>query len=387
MVPQSWLTKWGVRMLDMVEYTQMKTVPEKKYEGIMRELRSGIQAGLYVAGSSFPSETALMRRFSVSRHTVLRAIRELQAQGLLVRRQGSGTFLTRKARETRRIALLIHGSDYCEIFSPIARRVSHICQERGYTLLLGDIAFPDPRRRAARVMELVRKYVKQGVDGVIVQPIELLDDAVRLNARICSAFDDANVPVVLLDSDIVVSPERSGYDMVGVNHFDAGQRMARHLREVGASRIAFLMQSDRAPCVLQRWQGLRFGCEGLQLAGEPLVAEPDDVSAVRSFVRRRRPDAIFCYNDRQAVVLSQTLAAIGKRVPDDILVAGFDDVNYASMSVPRLTTIHQPCVEIAETAVEMLMSRINAPGIPAREVFLSAPLVVRESTSRKRSKK
>ena len=270
----------------------MAKVATQKYQSIFRELRDDIVAGRYGSDRPFPSEAALMRRFAVSRHTVLRALRELQAQGLVRRRQGAGTFLTRKARETRRLALIIHGSSYCEIFSPIAREVSHLCQARGYALLLGDVEFPDPRKRAARVIELVREYVKQGVDGVIFQPIELLDDARSLNEEVCSIFDAAEVPVVLLDSDITPSPGRSKFDLVGINHFEAGRRMADHLRAVGARRVAYLMQANRAPCVQDRWQGLKFGCEGLPLAAKPLLAEPDDLSAVRAFLRRNRPDAI-----------------------------------------------------------------------------------------------
>ncbi len=352
----------------------------KKYTAILQQLQADILSGKYGKDLPFPSEAALMRRFGAARHTVLRALRELQALGLVRRRQGAGTFLTRKARESRRIALVIHGSDYCEIFSPIAREVSHLCQARGYSLLLGDVAFPEPRRRAARVIELVREYVKQGVDGVIFQPIELLDDARRLNEQVCTIFDEAEAPVVLLDSDIVPSPARSKYDFVGINHFEAGRLMAGHLRSVGARRVAYLMQSNRAPCVENRWLGLKFGCEGLPLAAEPLLAEPDDKSAVRAFLSRHRPDAIACYNDRQAVILIQTLAALGKKVPSDIRVAGFDDVNFAKLAVPQLTTIHQPCVEIAQTAVELLLARIANPDLPPREVFHTAPLVVRGST-------
>lgn len=357
----------------------------QKYLSISRELRDDIVSGKYDSAHPFPSETALTRRFGASRHTVLRALRELQSQGLVKRRQGAGTFLTRKARETHRLALIIHGSDYCEIFAPIAREVSHLCQARGYALLLGDIELPDPRKRAARVIELVREYVKQGVDGVVFQPIELLDDASSLNAEVCALFDAAEVPIVLLDSDITPAPGRSQYDLVGINHFEAGRRLAEHLRAVGARRVAYLMQANRAPCVQNRWQGLKFGCEGLPLAAEPLLAEPDDVSAVRAFLRRHRPDAIACYNDRQAAVLVQTLGAIGKKVPDDVLVAGFDDVNYARLVVPQLTTLHQPCQEIAQAAVDLLLARIADPEIPPRAVFLSAPLMARDSTRKTRT--
>jgi len=360
----------------------MAEMSTQKYLSISRELRDNIVSGKYDSAHPFPSETALMRRFGASRHTVLRALRELQSQGLVKRRQGAGTFLTRKARETRRLALVIHGSAYCEIFSPIAREVSHLCQARGYTLLLGDIEFPDPRKRAARVLELVREYVKQGVDGVIFQPIELLNDARSLNEEVCSIFDAAEVPVVLLDSDITPSPGRSKYDLAGINHFEAGRRLADHLRAVGARRVAYLMQANRAPCVQDRWLGLKFGCEGLPLAAKPLLAEPDDLSAVRAFLRRNRPDAIACYNDRQAAVLVQTLGTLGKKVPSDVLVAGFDDVSIARLLTPPLTSIHQPCDQIAAAAFTRLLARMANPKLPPQEIFVFAPLVARASSVR-----
>ena len=79
----------------------------------------------------------------------------------------------------------------------------------------------------------------------------------------------------------------------------------------------------------------------------------------------------------------RTLAALKRSVPGDIMVSGFDDVNCATIVEPQLTTTHQPCPQIARMAVETLLSRIADPTLPPREIFLSAPLVVRESTVRK----
>jgi len=104
---------------------------ESKYSRIYETLRREISAGKYGKGNPFPSEVALMRRFGVARHTILRALWELRAEGIVTRRQGKGTFLTRKAGRTKRLALIVHGSDYCEIFSPIMREVSHICHGTG----------------------------------------------------------------------------------------------------------------------------------------------------------------------------------------------------------------------------------------------------------------
>ena len=362
---------------------------DMKYGQVRRALLADIRSGRFEEGERFPSDAQLVQRFGVSRATVLRAVGELVREGLLCRRRGSGTYLNAR-RSFGRIGLLIHGSDYCEFFGPFARQVSHLCQRRGLGLLFADLSDGTTLSRIRKVRSVVAEWVKAGVDGVLYQPVELVPDAAKINAAILDVLDRAKVPVVLVDSDVVPAPSRSAYDLAAVNHFEAGRTLGEHLRAVGAKRIAYLNQRDRAPCVLARELGVKTAAAGLPLAGETLYAGPDDVRAVRQFLKARRPDAIACYNDRQATLLVKTLAALGRRVPDDILVAGFDDVNFARLSTPSLTTLHQPCQELADLAFEMLLSRIRNPGRPPRETFLNAPLVVRDSTkkiSRKRTRK
>ena len=67
-------------------------------------------------------------------------------------------------------------------------------------------------------------------------------------------------------------------------------------------------------------------------------------------------------------------------LPDDVRVAGFDDVNFASLVSPRLTTMHQPCTEIGATAYRTLLARVENPSLPPRTISLTAPLVIRAST-------
>ena len=359
---------------------------ESKYRILLETLKKEILSGKYGPQQHFPSIRALVRRTGLSKNTVQHAIDELVYRGLISRTQGRGTFVTRGA-VCRKIGLLIHGTSYCEIFSPIARAISHLCQENEYALLFADVAHVENRRRVVQVIRQAREYVKEGVAGVIFQPVEMLSDAEAVNREILDLFDAAGIPVVLLDSDIAVSPKRSSYDLASVNHFDAGRRLGLYLRETGAKRVAYLMQKNRAPCVQERYLGIRTACAGLSLAGEALLAEPDDVARVRRFVRTKRPDAIACYNDRQAAILIKTLARIGLEVPKDIGVAGFDDVNYATLATPCLTTMHQPCGELAALAFDMLMARMREPSAPVKETFLNAPLVVRDSTRRPRRKK
>ena len=351
-----------------------------KYRPICETLRREVMDGKYGNGRPFPSEVALMRRFGVARHTILRALWELRSEGLVVRRQGKGTFLTRNAGRTKRIALIVHGSDYCELFAPVARRVSHLCQKNGLVLLFADLSGDAVSRRIDKVAAAAEEFVKTGVNGVIFQPVELVKNAEAINRRILATFDEAGVPVVLLDSDVVRSPVRSRYDLAAVNHVEAGRRIGEHLVRCGAKRIAYLMKREHAPCVQDRYLGVRIGAEGKMVKGCVVYAMPDNLAAIRSAVKTFKPDAFACYNDREARLLISTLAQLGYDVPRDVQVAGFDDVNYATISSPTLTTAHQPCNELADLAFEMLMARIAKPDLPIRETFLDAPLVIRETT-------
>lgn len=323
-------------------------------------------------------------RFSVGRKTIIKVYDELERRGLVVRRRGAGTALTCKAdRDFGRIGLIIHGSNYCELFAPIARRMSHLCQKNGLALLFADLSGDAVSRRVDKIAQTAADFVKTGVNGVIFQPVELVRNAEAINRRILAVFDAAGVPVVLLDSDIVRSPERSRYDLAAVNHIEAGRRIGEHFVRCGAKRIAYLMEREHAPCVQDRYLGVKVGAEGKTVKGAAVYARPDDAAAIRRVLRTLRPDAFACYNDREARLLITTLAQLGRRVPEDVQVAGFDDVNYATISAPALTTAHQPCNELADLAFGMLMSRIDSPDAPPRETFLSAPLVVRDSTASK----
>lgn len=350
------------------------------YLEIAGMLRTAIRNGEY-AGMRFPSETQLMRKYSIGRQTAIRALNQLVQERLIVRRKGAGTFLSKiGARATGRIGLIIHGSDYCEMFSKVSKQISLACQKSAYSLVFVDASFDCASNRIERVLGQVDKFIVDGVDGVIFQPIELVPNAEKINEDIVRRLSKAGIPLVLLDSDIVTPPSRSEYDLVSVDHLSVGRRLAKHLRQTGARRIVYLMQRHRAPCVQERHTGVRLGCEGLELAGEAVYAAPENVASISRMLKRDHPDAIVCYNDRQAALLLQTLAKLGKRVPEDIQVAGFDDVQCARLTIPQLTTMRQPCEAIGNTIVKMLIERIKDPSLSVRAILLNATLVVRAST-------
>jgi DNA-binding LacI/PurR family transcriptional regulator len=113
-----------------------------------------------------------------------------------------------------------------------------------------------------------------------------------------------------------------------------------------------------------------------------LMGDPEDGQFVRRMLDEKQPDAVICANDATAAALIRQLGAMKVRVPGDLKVAGIDDVGYASLLSPSLTTIRQPCSEIAEVALNTMKTRLQHPNLPPRTITLRGELVVRESTGK-----
>ena len=356
------------------------TGQEGKFKNLYETLKSKILSGQYGFDNPLPSVRAVMYRTGLSTSTVRHAFAELERVGLVVRTRGSGTFVTKTAM-SRKIGLIVPGICYSEIFPPICKELSRQAQKEGCSLLFGDLSSNDPAERGKRAKVLARQYVKEGVAGIIFQPIEFLENSDEVNRDILSVFDAANVPVVLLDCDIVASPGRSKYDIVGINNGEAGRSLAQHMIDQGVRSVVFLAAAHSDYSVQNRIEGVRNAIAAVKGHFRNLSIDVGDAAAVKKLLSRRpRPEAIICRNDHQAAHLLVTLRSIGKRVPEEVSVAGFNDVGFASILSPSLTTVHLPCEDIARQAFAFLRERIGNPGIPTRECYLSAPLVVRGST-------
>lgn len=353
---------------------------ETKQSSVYATLRAAVLSGKYPRSKPFPSERALAMRHHVSRSTVHCALADLEREGLVSRSRGCGTFITKKGA-LRQIGLLMPGIAYSEFFQPIATALSAVCTANDYGLSFMGAFSKDGASRAAQAQKQANDLVEQGVRGVVFQPIESLPEAPRVNKRILSIFETASIPVILLDSDIVPPPDRSGYDVVGVNNFNAGRMMAVHLISVGAKRIRFATMPHPCYSIRDRYAGMQsvIAAHG-GLPSSAVELDPSSAKDVRRLLKAERPDAILCCCDTFAAYMKQTLETLGKKVPSQILLAGFDDVQHASIITPPLTTMRQPCQKIAEAAFRALMERIASPDLPAREILLPTRLIVRGST-------
>ena len=119
---------------------------------------------------------------------------------------------------------------------------------------------------------------------------------------------------------------------------------------------------------------------GVKLAGKHLFLKEGDELAAKW--EKELPDAVVCTSDLVAAHVLKLLRKIGKRCPQDVLVTGVNDIDLASLVAPTITTVHQPCKDIARTTFETLLWRFDNPDAEKRRIMVATELVVRESTSR-----
>jgi len=360
--------------------------PKPKYQQIVHDLQQSIGAGEYKEGERLPSEADLVKRFSTSRLTVQRALKELQHQSLIERRAGSGTYVRRVNREERHVfGLLIPGLGDTEIFEPICQGMARAGRAGGHALLWGDTAhsasdLEGDRQRQTR--DLCEYYLDRKVNGIFFAPLELTSSNDQINQWVVEALAKASVPVVLLDRCVYRYPRRCAFDLVGIDNRRAGFMVAEHLLRHGCKRLVFLAKPQSAYTVDARIAGFEDAIQAFHMTGahgHVHIGDPDDIAWMRQTVQHSRPDGVVCANDLTAARLMRTLEQLGIAVPKDLRVVGFDDVKFAALLGVPLTTLHQPCREIGETAVRTMLERIAHPHMPARDVLLDCKLVVRRS--------
>ena len=280
--------------------------------------------------------------------------------------------------------------------------VERMLSKRGCILISASSFGYRESERMECAREFVRMSIRERISGVFYQPLHFLRNCERANRVVLSALDGAKIPVVLMDSDFVQPPRRSAYDLVGTDNLRIGYDLARHMIESGAKRIAYVTRPKPAPTSMLRGMGVGFAVSeaGLRWRTEDMVfvrysdaetptKHPDaDVRATakRIAADRNRPDALIVGDDYLGVVLMESLREEGLKVPDDILVAGVNGDPVSGKSDPPLTTFVQPCEEIGAAAVDLMLSRIENPSLPPREVMIASRFVARASTQTNKRK-
>lgn len=248
-------------------------------------------------------------------------------------------------------------------FPRLVQAVERALAADGHQLLLAD-SHDDPDVERDRVTTLLDRRV----DGLLLVPSHEHDSR--------NLLAEVDVPYVLLDRSV------AGVDSDRVVTDDAaGVRSAvAHLRERGRRRLAYVGAAPGTSTARVRLETFRreVGDEAPVLLGDFTLDWGRD--AARRLLAGDLPDAIVSANDLTAIGVALELRAAGVALPRQVAITGYDDIGFAEVSYPALTTIRQPVDEVGTAAVGLLLDRLRGEEPDARAVRLQPRLVVRDST-------
>jgi len=234
------------------------------------------------------------------------------------------------------------------------------------------------RHRADLIEEYPSLLLQRAVEGIIAVDTQLTDSP--------------SLPAVVISGH----REMPGVTNIILDHNLAAQLALSHLQNLGHSKIAMIKGQDFSSDSEIRWRAIHCAAKQLgmvlherlsiQLDGDSTSPEVGYRAARKLLDRREAFTALFAFNDISAIGAIQALRECGKRVPEDVSVVGFDDIQSAAYQNPGLTTVRQPLRQMGMVAAETLLRRIGMPGQNTypKEVVLKPELMVRGTTASSR---
>lgn len=340
-----------------------------KWLAVKERLRSLIGAGAFGAeGENFQTVRSIAEQYGVALVTAQKVVKILRDEGF-IRAEGKRNVITALAGGSqRRLGFLATMPDN-PFFATLARHITENAAERGYEVLCAYSSYDLEREK-----KLLEMFQREKVAGVLACPADVRHSG--------AAYSSCGIPLVFLGR----KPSDNEADAVLPENFSAGQAVARHLWDCGAKSFAYvgLRDYDCDP----RLQGFRSGLA--ELGGElpdTALAFADNLdwdSAILNFIKVARslprPAGIFCFHDLLAARLMRALSAEGMRIPEDILVVGFDDLPLAAELTPALTSVAYPLRQMAELAIDRILKRIHGDSSPPCVHLLEPRLTIRAST-------
>lgn len=357
-----------------------------KYKIILEDINRQIESGILQAGDMLPTENEFMERYQVSRTTIQRAMGILVNEGKIYRVSGSGTFVSQDvAGKTKLEDGSFSGGNYAMILPyHSAIIMKYLVGAQTYfnrhsaslSVYFSDYTYQSEVRLLTRLAE-------NKVDGVIIYPHDSCD-AQRFYGRL--AMEGKNV--VLIDKQI------TGVSLCSVtsDNYRGGGRVAKWLLQRGYRRFACVSGNFKeGNSLVERFQGFSdiLRLNNIELKEEDTLILPENTSIQNSELLKyfeefdsREPVAVFCTSDILAVEVCRKALECGIRIPEEMAVIGYDDLEIASMIDPPLTTVEQPYSKIGEAAAELLMKQKNQPEYSCIHLQLPVAIIERSSVGR-----
>jgi GntR family transcriptional regulator of arabinose operon len=360
---------------------------------LLNQMRHLILSGRWIPGSRIPSEPELQHKLQISRSTIRQALSNAEAEGLIVRVPGKGTFVARSPTDKVNSHLIgyITSQFLTDFQRQLLEGAESTARAKRYRILFCS-ADQDLKEETRLLDQLL---LEDKVGGILIWPAM----GGNSSRRLFQLANQGSISLVLMDRTL----EGLAFDFVTSDNYAGGYAATEHLVGLGHRRIVFLSRpmlqllpvaerlrgyqdamQDAGLTPLEPWLAGVAGQE--MVAGDALRTYRDASSQeIREIARYleepQRPTAIFAINDLTAMHALRAASLMGMRVPDDLSVVGFDDMNIvANLEVP-LTTVAQDTLRIGSRAAELLIERIEGYDGPPRKEVVPIQLRVRASTA------
>ncbi len=358
----------------------------KGYKLVVETIKEKIANNEWQPGYKIPPERELEKTFGLSRLTISKGLANLASEGLVVRKQGQGTFVADNPRKH-----IVH-KRLIKYISPIGSEQEKVVVKHGVLEAMYDVLASkdyyvgvDFYRTTDELINHLRRDADIYHGGFIVwyaPDDKLLPEIKRLK--------DANYPVVLLDA----YPADFDIDYVVTDNIFGAEMVVEYLYSLGHRHIAYITRKVDRTSLQDRQTGFLSGLVkynlpidrqniiALESTGKQALQEV--ISAVDKLINQpNRPSAIFFANDDLALISMEYLKDKGIRVPDDISIVGYDNIDRCEYSSPPLTTVSQNFYKIGREASSVLLERLeNRLGSRTIQLSIKPELIIRSSCKR-----
>lgn len=365
----------------------MKTV---KYLAIKDEIIRRINEGVYNRGDKLPSEQELATSNQVSVITSKKALDELEKDGYIYRVKGSGSFVTdgRRAEsksDLKVIAIVLPLGSNTGGGMNLVYSVEMVAKSNGYY-----VSVENTHSSCQKEREIILSLLNDRIKGIIYYPTFTSENFDLIKKLAMNKY-----PIVVIDKSIYDIE----IDTVLCDNYKASHAMTKYLISCGHRNIAFVCEGfiDERSSLRERFLGY---CDALNEAGIQLNLDlvmyqnagcqrNNEIKPKGAFLKEvvekvqtdKTITALQVASDADAAEIIHLCTRKGIRIPDDVTVVGFDDLDIASYITPSLTTAKQNFKLIGQKAAELIFSRLKTPDRKSEKIIIPAEIVVRKSSA------
>jgi GntR family transcriptional regulator of arabinose operon len=359
------------------------------------QLRQLILSGKWAYQERIPSELQLTQHLNISRTTVRIALQSAEMEGLIRRVAGRGTFVSYRPGEgalTPRFIGYVTRSFHNDLHSMLLSSVEMELRSASYRVIFSNAT---NNEQAASVLN---ELLADDVAGLIMWPnANPIEDQIAA----LQAYQDQNIPIVFIDRFV----DGIEADFVTSDNFGGMRQLVDHLVQIGHTDIVHLMHNvPNLHPINERLRGYEatMRSHGLTVhepwkINSPHKDEFDEIdihelldetaeALINQVIARMEraspmPTAISCANDAMAIIAMRAMREMGLSVPEDVSIAGFDDIKLTSYLDTPLTTIAQDAHEIGRQAAGIIRDRLDGNTAPPQQLIVPTRLQIRMSTS------